>query len=382
MFCKYCGTQLADGANRSFCPSCGHPIAPGAPQQPDPELTARMPAPPAAPQPQPANQPAAPRQPVPQYAPQQPAPQPQPQPAAPQPQPVRQYAPPTPAVQPEPPQQKKKSGTGLKILLAVLVFIFLAGIAAGVYFYFFADRDDADDDSETRRRSGLVTEVDGASEDSPEALPGEDVAADPADGPADVTEPGPEPAADDTTLESLEFDTGNTVPDEYQPHDSPPSVEDAIPFVRVSSSANQPAGSYGRTYTPDNAADGDPATCWMAAGGQGGAGNWIRFEFDGVKTVTGVALLNGNCWDGYYNGAQVGKDLYYINGRICSFTLTFSNGESVVLTANDVLSENFFDNLFYLPHPVDTSYIELRVDTGYVGSKWNTVVCLAEFRAF
>ena len=358
MFCKYCGTQLADGANRSFCPGCGRPIAPqpqqSAPQQPTPQQSA-------------------PQQPTPQQsAPRQSAPQ----------QPVRQYAPPAPAVQPTPQQQKKKGNTGLKILLAVLVLLFLAGIAAGVYFYFFADRDEPDDDSETRRRSGLVTEVDGTSEASPEALPGEDTASEPADGPADVTEPGPEPAADDTTLESLEFDTGNTVPDEYQPHDSPPSVEDAIPFVRVSSSANQPAGSYGRTYTPDNAADGDPATCWMAAGGQGGAGNWIRFEFGGVKTVTGIALLNGNCWDGYYNGAQVGKDLYNINGRVCTFTLSFSNGETAVFTANDVLSQSFYDNLFYLPHPVETSYIELHVDTGYVGSKWNTVVCLAEFRAF
>ncbi len=370
MFCKYCGTRIADGASRSFCPGCGHPIAAGAPQQPDPELTARMPRQ-TAPVPSASNGP---------------APQPAYRPAVQQPQPARQYAP--PVTQPAPPQQKKKGNTGLKILLAVLVLVFLAGIAAGVYFFFFADRDDPDDDSETRRRSGVVSEVNEADGSVTAVLPGEDTATDP----ADVTGPGPGSAADDATSEASDTVPdvtvpdvtvpAATVPDEYQPHDTPPSVEDAIPFTRITSSANQPAGSYGRTYTPDNAADGDPSSCWMAAGGQGGAGNWIRFEFGGLQTVTGIALLNGNCWDGFYNGAQVGKDLYQINGRIRTFTLTFSNGETAVFTANDVYSQSFYDNLFYLPHPVETSYVELRVDTGYVGSKWNTVVCLAEFRAF
>ena len=155
-----------------------------------------------------------------------------------------------------------------------------------------------------------------------------------------------------------------------------------IPISEVSCSSDQGSGEYNRKFTPEMAIDGDHNTCWMAAGGVGGSGNWIRFDFGREQTVSGIEFLNGNCWDGYYNGTKVASNLYRINGRIKQFTLTFSDGSTISYTADDVYETDFRSNVFVFDQPVTTSYIRLYVDSGYPGDKWDTVVCLAEFAAF
>ena len=130
------------------------------------------------------------------------------------------------------------------------------------------------------------------------------------------------------------------------------------------------------------AVDGDYNTCWMAAGGEGGSGNWIQFYFDFDRTISGIEFLNGNCWDGMYQGSRVASNLYNINGRIKEFTLTFSNGDQKTYMAKDVYETDYGANIFFFDQPVTTSSIRLTVDSGYPGEKWTTVVCLAEFAAF
>ena len=155
-----------------------------------------------------------------------------------------------------------------------------------------------------------------------------------------------------------------------------------LPFATVSCSSDQGSGENERKYTPDMAVDDNYNTCWMAAGGEGGSGNWIQFYFDTEKTVSGIEFLNGNCWDGMYKGTKVASNLYQINGRIKQFTLTFSDGSTKKYTAKDVYETDFGANIFFFDQPVKTSSIRLSVDTGYPGDKWTTVVCLSEFAAF
>lgn len=156
-------------------------------------------------------------------------------------------------------------------------------------------------------------------------------------------------------------------------------------IVDVSCSRHSGNGANGRVFTPEMAIDGNPDTCWMAAGGEGGSGNWIQFDFGGEKTLYGIQFLNGNLWDDRVNESDPPSDLYHINGRIKDFTLTFSDGSTKKFTAADVkeleLSE-YGENLFMFDSPVQTSFVRITVDSGYPGYKWDTVVCLAEFAAY
>ena len=155
-----------------------------------------------------------------------------------------------------------------------------------------------------------------------------------------------------------------------------------IPIAYTSCSTDQGAGKYGRNYHADNVADGDFNTCWMAAGDYAGSGTWVQISFDSEQTVSGIELLNGNGWNGYYQGEKVENGLYDLNGRIRDFTLEFSDGSTRRYTAQDVREESFGKNIFVFSEPVKTQYIRLHVDSGYPGSKWTSVVCLSEFAAF
>ena len=166
-----------------------------------------------------------------------------------------------------------------------------------------------------------------------------------------------------------------------------PAVDEnrEIPIARISASSDQGKGSEERRYTPDQAIDGDYNTCWMAAAknnGKGGVGNWIQANLDKTTPLNGIKLLNGNGWNGMYQGKQVATNLYNINGRIRDFTLTFSDGTVFTFTAADVREESFGRNVFRFPHAVDATWVRLTVDSAYIGTKWDTVVCLSELALF
>lgn len=150
----------------------------------------------------------------------------------------------------------------------------------------------------------------------------------------------------------------------------------------IRASADQGSGGYGRSYGAQMAADGDFNTCWMVAGKQDGIGNWIELQFDAPTAVSGIQLLNGNGWDGYYQGQKVQRDLFSLNGRVRDFTLTFSDGSARTFTARDVREETFGANRFFFDEPITTTSIRLTIDSGYSGSKWTTVCCLSEIAAF
>ncbi|MGN0635642.1 MAG: NADase-type glycan-binding domain-containing protein [Acutalibacteraceae bacterium] len=149
-----------------------------------------------------------------------------------------------------------------------------------------------------------------------------------------------------------------------------------------SASACQPAGSYNRTYDSSKAFDRNYDTCWMVSGKQGAVGNWIELYFKTPKQISGIQFLNGNCWNGYYQGEKVAKGVYTANGRVQDFTLTFSDGTSQSFTAKDVREETYGENRFYFDSTVTTSSIRLTINSAYTGSKWDTVCCISEIAAF
>lgn len=162
------------------------------------------------------------------------------------------------------------------------------------------------------------------------------------------------------------------------------SVSTKVPIRSVECSSNQPStGKYGRSFGPEKAVDGDFNTCWMVAGEPTPADHWIKLNFWSKQRVAGIRLLNGNGWDGYYNGEKVENDLFGLNGRIREFSIIF-NGGSIAMpyTAKDVREESFEQNVFRFNTPIETDYIVLLIHTAYPGSKWTTVACLSEIEAF
>lgn len=142
---------------------------------------------------------------------------------------------------------------------------------------------------------------------------------------------------------------------------------DVLPMSDVNS-----ARSFGANKTIDGYYD----SCWCVnTPNTGAAGASIRYDLSSTSTVNGVMIVNGNLY-------QPQDNLFSKNGQIKSFTLTFSDGSSQSFTAsfNGNASSSF--QTFYLSEPVVTDSITLTVDSGYVGSKFTTNVCLGEFKVF
>ncbi len=163
-----------------------------------------------------------------------------------------------------------------------------------------------------------------------------------------------------------------------------PDPDNTIKVKKATCSKHAGNGKYGRKYGANMAVDGKAETCWMANGKAGGAGNWIKLDFGKKVTVTGIKIINGNTWDGYYKGSFIkGYDeLFEKNGRLCDFELEFSDGTKYTGTAQDSNESFFMDNIFYLDEPVVTSYVKLKVKSGYEGYKYANNVCIGEIQAF
>lgn len=131
-----------------------------------------------------------------------------------------------------------------------------------------------------------------------------------------------------------------------------------------------------RSFGANKAIDGYFDSCWCVnTANAGAAGAAIRFDLGQRSLVTGIMLVNGNLYHSY-------DGLYHKNGQIERFTLTFSDGtkQHFVADFNSSASEGY--QTIYLDKPVETDYITLTVDSGYVGTSYTTNVCLGEFKVF
>lgn len=131
-----------------------------------------------------------------------------------------------------------------------------------------------------------------------------------------------------------------------------------------------------RSFGAYKAVDGYYDSCWCVNTNRyGGAGAKIRFDLKEEATVSGIKLINGNLYHPY-------DDIYRSNGQIKTFTLTFSDGSSEQFTASYNAGASADYEIFTFDEPVLTSNIVLTVDSGYVGAKYDTNVCLGEFDVF
>ena len=127
-----------------------------------------------------------------------------------------------------------------------------------------------------------------------------------------------------------------------------------------------------RYYTPSVANDNDPETCWMAYNPSSHGGDvWIQMSFGKKYRVSGIRFMNGNCWNDV-------DDVFHLNGRVRQYTISYDNGVIMTGTASDIRGEYTYVTF---PTPVDASYINFYVNNTYWGTKYDTVVCLAEIQA-
>ena len=160
------------------------------------------------------------------------------------------------------------------------------------------------------------------------------------------------------------------------------SMNSTIDVYDTDASDYQTNGAYNRVYTPDMAVDSNKNTCWMVKTDDAGAGCWIMLDLGSEQTVHGIKMLNGNSWNGRYNGEVVSSTPFKNNGRIKEFTVYYGNGDYQMFTAKDVQEDSFGANIFYFDEAVETNYIELYVDSTYTGSKYPETVCLSEIAVF
>ncbi len=131
-----------------------------------------------------------------------------------------------------------------------------------------------------------------------------------------------------------------------------------------------------RSFGANKAIDGYYDSCWCVnTTSTGAAGASIRFDLAGRSTVSGVTIVNGNLY-------HPEDYLYSKNGQINTFTLTFSDGSSQTFSASYNGSASREPQVIYLDRPVQTDYVTLTVQSGHVGSKFTTNVCLGEFGVF
>ena len=130
-----------------------------------------------------------------------------------------------------------------------------------------------------------------------------------------------------------------------------------------------------RSFGADQAIDGYANTCWCVnTNNNGGAGGTITIHLAETSYVSGISLINGNIY-------LPGDGIYKSNGQVKDFTLTFSDGSSVRYTATFNYASTEYQT-FRFANPVITDTITLRVDSGYVGQKYTTNVCIGEIGVF
>lgn len=130
-----------------------------------------------------------------------------------------------------------------------------------------------------------------------------------------------------------------------------------------------------RTFDANNAIDANDETCWCVnTEKRGGEGAEIAFILKEQTTVRRIGLVNGNQFHAY-------DELYSLNGQICEFVLTFSDGSKQTFCADFNSGEPEKYQYFDI-EPCVTGSIVLTVISAYEGTKYSTNVSITEFIVF
>lgn len=129
----------------------------------------------------------------------------------------------------------------------------------------------------------------------------------------------------------------------------------AVSMATATSYLEEP--QYGFVHGPSNVIDGDLSSAWVEGVAGQGVGEAVTIQLDGVYTLSGFTI---------HAGYQKSADTYTRNSRPASLRVTFSGGESVELSLEDVNSaqEVTFST------PVDTSSVTFTILSVYPGSTY------------
>lgn len=115
------------------------------------------------------------------------------------------------------------------------------------------------------------------------------------------------------------------------------------------------------THIATNLIDGKRETNWTEGVDGNGIGEYVHFEFQEEKTITGFRICSGNHF----------SDSYYTkNARPKDIELTFEDDSSEEFTLLDVKEELTFQ----LPEAVTTKTVRLTIQSVYEGSSWEDTV--------
>ncbi|RKI71546.1 hypothetical protein D7V91_01015 [bacterium 1xD42-67] len=138
-----------------------------------------------------------------------------------------------------------------------------------------------------------------------------------------------------------------------------PVSMDAVTAITASSFLREPGLDL--YHTPDRTVDGDLRTAWVEGIDGPGIGESITFVFDRAYLISGIRINAGY---------QKSEELYQMNDRPASFTLTFSDGVQQTMLLQDV------DALQDIPldFPVETDRVELTITSLYPGTTYQDAV--------
>ncbi|MDU8928536.1 discoidin domain-containing protein [Alisedimentitalea sp. MJ-SS2] len=117
------------------------------------------------------------------------------------------------------------------------------------------------------------------------------------------------------------------------------------------------AGQSGNSYDPANMYDDDPATAWVEAAANDGAGQWVEFIFDGMMRFQTF----------YIQAGYTKNDSLHKNNARPRDIRVFANGEFIEAIR---LADSMQMQTIRLSEPVTAANLRLDVVTSYPGSKW------------
>lgn len=254
-----------------------------------------------------------------------------------------------------PPPEKKSRGPLIAAIAAAVIL--LAAVAGGAGYCIW--KGEIPFFSEKGKKDSPVSSIE---EDDPEEDPAEEDGPEEND-PEEETHEGEKPeenAPDEDPPAEGNLETAGGEEQQSQQAGSVPAVSmDAVQSVTASSYLTQ--ASYNLYHTPERMTDGDLTTAWVEGVAGDGIGESVTFTFDGTYLVSGMQI---------YAGYQKSGDLYKKNARPAVLTVTFSNGEELTVTLQDV--NGVQDIAFEVP--AETGSVTLAIASVYAGSKYQDTV--------
>lgn len=129
-------------------------------------------------------------------------------------------------------------------------------------------------------------------------------------------------------------------------------------IIHVSSSSS--LAEYGMVHSPDRLIDGDVTKGWSEGATGIGAGEWVRFDFDGKYKISGITISQG---------FQESRDMYDKNARPRHLKLICDEHSEDLYLKDEMSPQTFpLDNVMY------SDYIIIEIIDAYKGTKYDDTV--------